>query len=64
MIEGVSVGPVLVDVTGHTLGIEACEGMSFAGPQMIFSPIIHRNTPLPARYDSLAAELRRLGPSR
>ncbi len=51
MIDGRSVGPVLVDVTGHTLGIEACEGMSFTGPQLIFSPIIHRNTPLPARYE-------------
>lgn len=51
MIDGRSVGPVLVDVTGHTLGIEACVGMTFAGPQMEFSPIIHRNTPLPARYE-------------
>ncbi|WP_459557388.1 Hsp70 family protein [Lacunimicrobium album] len=51
MIEGRHVGPVLVDVTGHTLGIEACVGMTFSGPQMVFSPIIHRNTPLPARYE-------------
>jgi len=51
MIEGQSVGPVLVDVTGHTLGIEACVGMTWAGPQMEFSPIINRNTPLPARYE-------------
>ncbi len=51
MIDGRSVGPVLVDVTGHTLGIEACVGMSFNGPQLVFSPIIHRNTPLPARYE-------------
>ncbi len=51
MIEGRSVGPVLVDVTGHTLGIEACEAMTYAGPQLVFSPIIHRNTPLPARYE-------------
>jgi len=51
MIEGRSVGPVLVDVTGHTLGVAVCEGMSFAGPQLAFSPIIHRNTPLPARYE-------------
>jgi len=51
MIDGLSVGPVLVDVTGHTLGIEACEGMSLMGPQLVFSPIIHRNTPLPARYE-------------
>jgi molecular chaperone DnaK len=51
MIDGQSVGPVLVDVTGHTLGIEVCDGMSFAGPHLTFSPIIHRNSPLPARYE-------------
>jgi molecular chaperone DnaK len=51
MIDGQSVGPVLVDVTGHTLGIEACEGMSFNGPNLVFSPIIHRNSPLPARHE-------------
>lgn len=52
MIEGRSVGPVLVDVTGHTLGIEVCDGMSFRGPHLTFSPIIRRNTPLPARYEN------------
>jgi len=51
MIEGASVGPVLVDVTPHTLGIEVLEGVSFFGPQLGFSPIIHRNSPLPARYE-------------
>lgn len=51
MIDGESVGPVLVDVTGHTLGIEACTGMTFAGPILQFSPVIHRNSPLPARYE-------------
>lgn len=51
MIDGHSVGPVLVDVTPHTLGIEALASMSFAGPELIFSPIIHRNSPLPARYE-------------
>jgi molecular chaperone DnaK len=53
MIDGQTVGPVLVDVTGHTLGIEACVGMTFTGPEMKFSPIIHRNTPLPARYENV-----------
>lgn len=57
MIDGLSVGPVLVDVTGHTLGVEVCEGMSFAGPVMTFSPIIHRNTPLPARYENAYSTL-------
>ncbi|MEX0716493.1 MAG: Hsp70 family protein [Planctomycetaceae bacterium] len=51
MFDGRSVGPVLVDVTGHTLGIEAIEDMSFRGPNLVFSPIIHRNSPLPARYE-------------
>lgn len=57
MIDGQTVGPVLVDVTGHTLGIEACEGMSFSGPELVFSPIIHRNTPLPARYEQAYATM-------
>jgi len=51
MIEGQSVGPVLVDVTPHTLGIEVCESISFLGPKLAFSPMIHRNSPLPARYE-------------
>lgn len=52
MIEGQTVGPVLVDVTGHTLDIEVLERMGYQGPHLAFSPIIHRNTPLPARYES------------
>ena len=52
MLGGVSVGPVLVDVTGHTLGIESLETFTLSGPKMVFSPIIHRNSPLPARYES------------
>jgi molecular chaperone DnaK len=51
LIGGDSVGPVLVDVTGHTLGIEACVEIEFGAPVLEFSPIIHRNTPLPARYE-------------
>ncbi len=51
MIDGQSIGPVLVDITGHTLGIEVFEGFSFSGPKLAFSPIIHRNSPLPARYE-------------
>ncbi len=57
MIDGQSVGSVLVDVTGHTLGIEACVGMSFMGPELAFSPIIHRNSPLPARYEQAYATM-------
>ncbi|MEM9657442.1 MAG: Hsp70 family protein, partial [Planctomycetota bacterium] len=51
MLGGESVGPVLVDVTGHTLGIEVVDGMSLMGPNHVFSPIIHRNSPLPARHE-------------
>lgn len=57
MIEGHSIGPVLVDVTPHTLGIEVCEGMSLLGPNLVFSPIIHRNSPLPARYEHAYAKM-------
>ncbi len=51
MISGQTVGPVLIDVTTHTLGIEVMEGFGFTGPELGFSPIIHRNTPLPARHE-------------
>jgi len=51
MFDGEVAGPVLVDVTGHTLGIEVATDVSFSGPQMEFSPIIHRNSPLPARHE-------------
>jgi len=51
MLAGQKVGPVLVDVTGHTLGIEAVEEMTYTGPKLVFCPIIHRNSALPARYE-------------
>ncbi len=48
LISGVDVGPVLVDITPHTLGIRALgELMGFTSPYL-FVPIIERNTPLPA----------------
>jgi len=52
MIQGQTVGPVLVDVTPHTLGIEVADGPVMFGVQTRFSPIIHRNSPLPARYEN------------
>ena len=52
MIDGQSVGPVLVDITGHTLGIEVCDQITLGGLNQVFSPIIHRNSPLPARYEN------------
>lgn len=51
MLQGQEVGSVLIDVTSHTLGVAVCEGMSLTGPELVFSPIIHRNSPLPARYE-------------
>lgn len=47
---GRTVGPVLVDVATHTLGIAAIEG-EFWSQELSFVPILRRNTPLPARYE-------------
>jgi molecular chaperone DnaK len=48
LICGIDVGPILVDITPHTLGISALgELYGFRSPHA-FSPIIERNTPLPA----------------
>lgn len=51
MIQGETVGPILVDVTSHTLGIEALDDSSFFNTNTKFSPIIHRGSPLPACYE-------------
>ncbi len=51
MFNGLAVGPVLVDVTAHTLGIEVLDHYDFMGKHLVFSPIIHRGTPLPARFE-------------
>lgn len=48
LIAGVDVGPVLVDITPHTLGIEAVGERNGMMMLHTFSPIIERNTPLPA----------------
>ncbi len=37
---------ILVDIASHSLGIEAL-GWGEFGEQLLFTPIIHRNTPLP-----------------
>jgi molecular chaperone DnaK len=48
LIAGIDVGPILVDITPHTLGISAIGDLhGFRSPHA-FSPIIPRNTPLPA----------------
>lgn len=48
LIAGVDVGPVLVDITPHTLGIETLVDDDGVPSHHNFSPIIERNTPLPA----------------
>ncbi|NQW49091.1 MAG: Hsp70 family protein [Planctomycetes bacterium] len=51
-IAGLAIGPVLVDVATHTLGIAAVsEGPH--GEHLAFCPILHRNATLPARYEDL-----------
>jgi molecular chaperone DnaK len=48
LIAGQDVGPILVDITPHTLGIQ-CLGELYGMPSdEVFSPIIARNSPLPA----------------
>lgn len=48
LIAGMDVGPVLVDITPHTLGIEALGTLHGMTSVHCFVPIIERNTPLPA----------------
>lgn len=57
MTQGAAVGPVLVDVTGHTLGIEVADLNFIGSSRSRFSPIIHRNSPLPARYENAYSTL-------
>ena len=48
LIAGVDVGPVLIDITPHTLGIECLGVLHGRLTDKVFSAVIHRNTPLPA----------------
>jgi molecular chaperone DnaK len=48
LIAGIDVGPVLVDITPHTLGISTLDVRDGFPSPHCFSPIIPRNTPLPA----------------
>ena len=48
LIAGVDVGPVLVDITPHTLGIRCVGDLHGRYTNRLFSPVIPRNTPLPA----------------
>ena len=48
LIAGADVGPVLVDITPHTLGVECLGSLHGVFSPYVFSAIIPRNTPLPA----------------
>jgi molecular chaperone DnaK len=48
MIGGLEVGPVLVDITPHSLGIRCLGMVQGQFSDTVFSRIITRNTPLPA----------------
>ena len=52
MQNGHSVGPVLIDVATHTLGVSALSGSPY-NPELVFVPIICRNAPLPAKYEDI-----------
>ena len=47
LIAGIDVGPILVDITPHTLGIEVLGELYGFQSSNCFSPIIERNTALP-----------------
>ncbi|NLX98829.1 MAG: Hsp70 family protein [Rhodopirellula sp.] len=55
MIAGVDVGPVLVDITPHTLGIQALGDLMGFTSVHHFAPIIERNTALPAARSEMFA---------
>jgi molecular chaperone DnaK len=52
MQAGQTVGPVLIDVATHTLGLEAAAGNMYS-PELIYCPILRRNSPLPAKYEEI-----------
>jgi molecular chaperone DnaK len=53
LIAGNNVGPVLVDITPHTLGIQVQGEMADRLSHYCFAPLIHRNTPLPSRRSEI-----------
>lgn len=52
-IAGVDTGPVLVDITPHTLGIQAFGDLEGFSTDQMFAPIIERNSPLPVSRSEL-----------
>lgn len=53
LIAGIDIGPVLVDITPHTLGIEVLGELHGEPSIHCFAPLIHRNSPLPASRSEL-----------
>jgi molecular chaperone DnaK len=53
LIAGIDVGPILVDITPHTLGISALGELHGFVSSHAFSPIIERNTPLPVSRNEI-----------
>jgi molecular chaperone DnaK len=53
LIAGVDVGPVLVDITPRTLGIRCLGALYGFSSNRLFSPIISRNTALPASRSNI-----------
>ena len=53
LIAGIDVGPVLVDITPHTLGIQATTYIDGRPSHHSFAPLINRNTPLPSRRSEI-----------
>lgn len=57
MFDGHSIGPVLVDISGHTLGLAVLDDLNGFEASLTFSPIIRRNSPLPATYEEVYARI-------
>jgi molecular chaperone DnaK len=57
IVAGQDVGAVLVDITPHSLGIRTVEFSMGYPNENRFSPILHRNTPLPASRSEVYATL-------
>jgi molecular chaperone DnaK len=48
---------ILVDITAHSFGVEALT-MTYEGERLVYTPIIHRNTPLPVSKSEIFATFR------
>ncbi|MCC6507687.1 MAG: Hsp70 family protein [Pirellulaceae bacterium] len=54
MQAGHAVGPVLIDVATHTLGIEALSTDSYdSNPKLVYARLLVRNSPLPCRFEDI-----------